>query len=110
MRTYDRLSIYMLITKNWNQAKYYILPPDHEETMITSLIMDGYDWNQYTATYLPAEVQLNKPAHVHPNVLAANLDIPWCRHSHLESSVEVNSMGFCSANDHSGIVNRRGCC
>ena len=42
----------MLITKNWNQAKYYILPPDHEETMITSLIMDGYDWNHYSE--LPA--------------------------------------------------------
>ena len=79
MRSYDRLSIYMLITKNWNQANYYILPPDHEETMITSLIMDGYDWNQYTVNYLPTEVQLDQPAHVHPNALADNLDMFWCR-------------------------------
>ncbi len=53
MHSCDRLSIYMLTTKNWNQANYYILPPDHEEITITSLIMDGYNWNQYTATYLP---------------------------------------------------------
>ena len=79
MRSYDRLSIYMLITKNWNQANYYILPPDHEETMITSLIMDGYDWNQYAVNYLPTEVQLDQPAYVHPNVLADNLDMLWCR-------------------------------
>ena len=79
MHSCDRLSIYMLITKNWNQANYYILPKDHEETMITSLIMDGYDWNQYTVKYLPTEVQLDQPAYVHPNVLADNLNMLWCR-------------------------------
>ena len=47
--------------------------------MITSLIMDGYDWNQYTVNYLPTEVQLDQPAYVHPNVLADNLDMLWCR-------------------------------
>ena len=47
--------------------------------MITSLIMDGYDWNQYTVKYLPTEVQLDQPAYIHPNVLADNLDMPWCR-------------------------------
>ena len=106
----NRFSILKLSTNNWDEVNYFTLPPDPNESQISSLIMDGCEWNQYTATYLPAEVQLNKPAHVHPNVLAANLDIPWCRHSHLESSVEVNSMGFCSASDHSGIVNRCGCC
>ena len=79
MHSCDRLSIYMLTTKNWNQANYYILPPDHEEITITSLIMDGYDWNQYTVKYLPTEVQLDQPAYVHPNVLADNLDMLWCR-------------------------------
>ena len=101
----DRFSILKLSTNNWEEVNYYILPPDHEESLISSLIMDGCHWNQYMATYLPAEVQLDQPAYVHPNVLAESLDIPWCRYSHLESSVEVSLMGFCSANDHSGWVN-----
>ncbi len=75
----DRFSILKLSTNNWEEVNYYILPPDPNESQISSLIMDGCEWNQYTATYLPAEVQLNKPAHVHPNVLADNLDIHWCR-------------------------------
>ena len=106
----DRFVIHKLSPSNCDEVNYYILPPIPDDHLTKSIVMDGCDWNQYTATYLPTQAMLNQPAYVHPNVLAANLDIPWYRHSHLESSVEVNSMGFCSANDHSGIGNRRGCC
>ena len=41
MHSCDRLSICMLTTKNWNQANYYILPPDHKESLMSSIIMDG---------------------------------------------------------------------
>ena len=110
MHSCDRFSIYTLTTANGAQANYCIFPQDHEEITITSFIMDWCHLNQYTAKYLPAELQLDQPAYVHLNVLAADFDTFWCRYSHLESSVEVTSMGFCSANDHSGIGNRRGCC
>ena len=110
MHSCDRFSIYTLTTANGAQANCYILLPDPNESQISLLIMDGCDWNQYTAKYLPAELQLDQQAYVHLNLLAADFDTFWCRYSHLESNVEVTLMGFCSANDHSGIGNRRGCC
>ena len=73
----DRFSIYNFTTANFNQANYYILPPDHEESLISSIIMDGCTWRQYTATYLPAEIQLDQPAFVHPDIIPMNLDIPF---------------------------------
>jgi len=73
----DRFSILKLTTSNWTQANYYILPPDPEESLISSLIMDGCTWRQYTATYLPAEIQLDQPAFVHPDIIPLNLDIPF---------------------------------
>ena len=46
--------------------------------MITSLIMDVTLEPIYSE--VPAnEVQLDQPAYVHPNVLADNLDMLWCR-------------------------------
>ena len=77
MHSCDRFSIYTLTTANGAQANYYIFPPDYEKSTITSFIMDGWHCNQYTAKYLPAELQLDQPAYVHPNLLAANPDIPW---------------------------------
>ena len=106
----DRFVIHKLSPLNCDEVNYYILPPIPDDHLTKSIIMDGCDWYQYTATYLPTSVALNQPAHPHPNVLAANLDIPCCRYSHLESSFEVTSIRFCSADDHSGIVNRRGRC
>lgn len=77
----DRFSIYMLTTANFNQANYYILPPDHKESLMFSIIMDGCMWRQYTATYLPAEIDLDQPAYVHPDIIPMNLDIPFVEYS-----------------------------
>jgi hypothetical protein len=77
MHSCDRFSIVKLTTSNWTQANYYIMPPDPEESLISSLIMDGCTWRQYTATYLPSEIQLDQPAFVHPDIIPMNLDIPF---------------------------------
>ena len=77
----DHFKIYNFTTANFNQANYYILPPDHEESLISSIIMDGCTWRQYTATYLPAEIGLDQPAFVHPDIIPMNLDIPFAEYS-----------------------------
>ena len=43
--------------------------------------MDGCTWRQYTATYLPAEIDLDQPAFVHPDIIPMNLDIPFVEYS-----------------------------
>ena len=77
----DRFCIVKLTTSNWAQPNYYIMLPDPEESLISSIIMDGCTWRQYTATYLPSEIQLDHPAFVHPDIIPMNLDIPFVEYS-----------------------------
>ena len=72
----DRFSIYLLTSKLGSGKLLHL----------SSRLLEEYDYfiyhgwvalNQYTAKYLPAELQLDQPAYVHPNLLAANPDISW---------------------------------
>ena len=42
-------------------------------------------------------MQLDQLAYVHPNLLANNLDISWCRYSYQEREADMTPMGLCSA-------------
>ena len=60
----------------------YIVPTEFSESEVTLLILDGCDWELFTARDLEIEgLQLNIPALVSSEVIADNLDIDWCRYT-----------------------------
>ena len=64
------------------QKTIYIVPPEFSISEEASLILDGCDWDLFTARDLEIEgLQLNTPALVAPEVIAENLDIDWCRYA-----------------------------
>ena len=78
----DRFMVLELSAGSSPQKTIYIVPPEFSESEVTSLILDGCDWNFFTARDLEIEgLQLNSPALVSPEVIADNLDIDWCRYT-----------------------------
>ena len=78
----DRFMVLELSTSSSPLKTIYIVPPEFSESEVTSLILNGCDWNLFTARDLEIErIQLNTPALVSPEVIADNLDIDWCRYA-----------------------------
>ena len=78
----DRFKVLELSAGSSPQKTIYIVPPEFSKSEVTSLILDGCDWNFFTARDLEIEgLQLNTPSLVSPEVIADNLDIDWCRYA-----------------------------
>ncbi len=78
----DRFMVLELSTSSSPLKTIYIVPPEFSESEVTSLILNGCDWDLFTARDLEIEgIQLNTPALVSPEVIAENLDIDWCRYT-----------------------------
>ena len=78
----DRFMVLELSTGSSPQKTIYIVPPEFSKFEETSLILDGCDWDFFTARDLEIDgLQLNSPALVSPEVIADNLDIDWCRYT-----------------------------
>ena len=78
----DRFMVLELSAGSSPQKTIYIVPPEFSKSEETSLILDGCDWDFFTARDLEIEgINLNTPALVAPEVIAENLDIDWCRYT-----------------------------
>ena len=78
----DRFKVLELSAGSSPQKTIYIVPPEFSKSEVTSLILDGCDWNFFTARDLEIKgLQLNTPSLVSPEVIANNLDIDWCRYA-----------------------------
>ena len=78
----DRFKVLELSAGSSPLKTIYIVPPEFSKSEETSLILDGCDWDFFTARDLEIEgLQLNTPALVAPEVIAENLDIDWCRYT-----------------------------
>ena len=78
----DRFKVLELSASSSPQKTIFIVPPEFSKSEEASLILDGCDWDLFTARDLEIEgLQLNTPALVAPEVIAENLDIDWCRYT-----------------------------
>ena len=78
----DRFKVLELSAGSSPLKTIYIVPPEFLESEVTSLILNGCDWDFFTARDLEIEgINLNTPALVAPEVIAENLDIDWCRYT-----------------------------
>ena len=78
----DRFMVLELSAGSSPLKTIFIVPPEFSKSEETSLILDGCDWDFFTARDLEIEgINLNTPALVSPEVIADNLDIDWCRYT-----------------------------